>query len=211
MDVWVLRETCLGREYERFEVHLQDGWTFLDVGAAFGDFAIWVAHRLPRSKVYACEPFPGSFELLRQNLELNHIGNVQPLPYALGARSGPMRLYPGAPEAVEFSTVRPGPAAEAIEVEGWSLDDLLRQLALDQIDFLKMDCEGAEFEILFGASSETLARIGHLCLEYHDGMTPYSHRDLTRFLAGQGFEVRRRPNRAWRGLGLLFATRKPPS
>ncbi len=207
MDVWVLRETCLGREYEQFGMELQDGWTYIDVGAAFGDFAIWVAHRRPRSVVYACEPFPQSFDLLQQNLTLNRIGNVKPFPYALAARSGPVRLYRCAREAVEFSTVGADPRAEGLEVEGISLDDLFRALALERCDFLKMDCEGAEFEILLAASRETLGRIQHLCLEYHDGVTVHSHQDLAEFLRRHGFEVSAKPNRAWQGLGLLFASR----
>lgn len=207
MDVWVLRETCLGREYEQFGVALCDGWTYLDVGAAFGDFAIWVAHRFPRSTVIACEPFPPSFDLLQHNLALNHIGNVRLLPYALGARSGPMRLYPASNEAVESSTARPGGRGEGLDVPGMSLDDLFRTQALERCDFFKMDCEGAEFEILFSASAETLGRIRHLCLEYHDGVTVHSHQELAGFLRRHGFEVSAKPNRAWQGLGLLFGRR----
>lgn len=208
MDVWVLRETCLGREYERFGIDLCDGWTYLDIGAAFGDFAIWVAHRFPASLVYACEPFPGSFDLLRQNLELNGISNVRPFPYALGGHTGPMTLYRSAAEPVEYSTTRQGEATrtEALQVQGFSLDDLFRELSLEQCDFVKMDCEGAEYEILFGAGEDTLDRLRHLCLEYHEGVTPYSHLDLVRFLTVRGFRVQVRPNRAWRGLGLLSAT-----
>lgn len=208
MDVWVLRETCLGREYEQFGTELRDGWTYLDVGAAFGDFAVWVAHRFPRSTVYACEPFPQSFDLLQHNLALNRIGNVKPLPYALGARSGPMRLYPSSAQAVEFSTVRAAPHAEGHEVQGISLDDLFRTLSLERCDFLKMDCEGAEFEILFAANPRTLGRIQHLCLEYHDGVTKHSHEDLAQYLTQHGFAVRHKANRAWRGLGLLSAERE---
>ncbi len=207
MDVWVLRETCLGREYEQFGVSLRDGWTYLDVGAAFGDFAICVAHHCPHSVVYACEPFPQSLDLLRDNLALNRIENVRPLPYALGAHSGPMRLYRSAREAVEFSTVRADGRAEGLDVQGISLDDLFSALGLERCDFLKMDCEGAEFEILLSASAETLGRIRHLCLEYHDGVTVHSHQELAEFLRRHGFGVRVKPNRAWQGLGLLFASR----
>lgn len=209
MDVWVLRETCLGREYEQFGVALCDGWTYLDVGAAFGDFAIWVAHRFPRSVVYACEPYPESLDLLQHNLALNRIENVRPLPYALGGHSGPMRLYRSAREAVEFSTARAEASAEGLDVQGICLDDLFSALWLERCDFLKMDCEGAEFEILFSASAETLGRIRHVCLEYHDGVTAHAHPELAEFLRRHGFEVSAKPNRAWQGLGLLFASRSP--
>lgn len=208
MDVWVLRETCLGREYERYMPALQDGWNVVDIGAAFGDFAIWVAARFPQSTVYACEPFPGSFALLGENLKLNRVGNVRALPYAVGGRSGPMSLGTGTGEAVEFRTAGgEQPGRQMLEVPGRSLEDLFREQQIESCDFLKLDCEGAEYEILFGASEATLGRIRHLCLEYHDGVTAHTHLDLQRFLVARGFRARVHPNRAWRNLGLLCAWR----
>ncbi|NJM41259.1 MAG: FkbM family methyltransferase [Anaerolineae bacterium] len=82
-----------------------------------------------------------------------------------------------------------GNATHAMEVESIALDDLLAQTG-GHCDFLKMDCEGGEFEILLNASCETLRNFSHICMEYHDGFTPYSHQDLAKHLAGCGFEVR---------------------
>ncbi len=61
--------------------------------------------------------------------------------------------------------------------------------------------------IAFNASPATLRKIQHICLEYHDWMTRYTHDDLARFLRQHGFHVTCIPSRAYRGLGLLYAAR----
>jgi hypothetical protein len=70
---------------------------------------------------------------------------------------------------------------------------------------LKIDCEGAEYDILFHAGRGTLHKVKHICLEYHDGVTRFSHADLVRFFEDQGFLVKIIPNRAHREIGLLYA------
>ncbi|RQW02921.1 FkbM family methyltransferase, partial [candidate division KSB1 bacterium] len=44
MDVWIVKETCLDRDYESNATPIQDGWTIIDIGAGLGDFAISVAY-----------------------------------------------------------------------------------------------------------------------------------------------------------------------
>src|SRR5512140_603728 len=51
MDVWIVKETCLDRQYERFAVPIQDGWSVLDIGAGLGDFAISVGRAHPHCRV----------------------------------------------------------------------------------------------------------------------------------------------------------------
>ena len=70
---------------------------------------------------------------------------------------------------------------------------------------MKMDCEGAEYETLFNANPATLAKIKHIMLEHHDGVTNYSHLDLVRFFEQNGFTAKRIPNPVHRDLGLVYA------
>lgn len=210
MDIWIIKETCLDRQYERASVPIQDGWTVVDIGAALGDFAISVARMRPASRVFAFEPFPESYALLQRNLAVNHVDNVIPSPYAIGRGDSQMRLAMTTSEAVQHTTVAAGAAREAhasMHVPSITLDrafDALR-VSPPRCDYLKVDCEGAEYDIFFNASEATLRAIRHICLEYHDGVTPHSHDDLVRFFERHGFQVRRTPNRAHRHLGLLHA------
>jgi len=209
LDVWVLKEVCLDRVYEQGSARPADGWTILDVGAGIGDFSISIAERLPRARVIALEPFPPSFRLLAENIALNRVTNVQALPFALAASSGPTRLRAGAAEPGQSSTARMGQGVteNEQEVPGRSLAALLEEMEVGRCDLLKMDCEGAEYETLMSAEDATLGKIENLSLEYHDLFTRHEHGQLVGFLQGKGYLVQTMPSPAHPEIGYLFASR----
>jgi FkbM family methyltransferase len=211
MDIWVIKETCLDRDYEHYGCPLEDDWVIVDIGAGLGDFAICAARAHPRSQIYAYEPFPESFKLLRENIALNEATNISSFPYAIGAQSGIMHLDTTAGAAVQHSTVKSSvssaEASSTIQVAGFSLDDMLKEQEISHCDFLKVDCEGGEFDIFFNTSNETLAKIANICLEYHNGVTRYSHVDLMDFFTRNGFRVSMHSNPAHRHLGFLYAAK----
>ena len=207
MDIWIIKEICLENQYEQASVDIQDGWTVLDIGAGLGDFCLHVGKRRPHSIVYAYEPFPQSFALLQENLRLNEVQNVRTFPLAVSAEAG-LKCFHMASEAVAHTTVGPETLpGDTLQVESVTLEQVFSELRLSQCDYLKMDCEGAEYEILLNASPETLSKIRHVCLEYHDTVAGFSHRDLVRLFTERGYEVRLTPCPAWGHLGLLYARR----
>ncbi len=209
MDIWVLKEAALDRQYESASVAIQDGWNIIDIGAGLGDFAIAAAKAHPRAVVYAYEPFPESFALLQENLQLNQIDNVRAFPLAVGAQSGPLQLHAVSAEAVQQTTIgaASAPRAADIQVQSVTLDQVLAEAHLSRCDYLKMDCEGAEYGIFFNTPPTVLEKIDHICIEYHDGVTTFSHADLVRFFELNSFQVTWTPNPAQRNLGLLYASR----
>lgn len=207
MDIWIIKETCLDHQYERASVRIQDGWKVVDLGAGLGDFTISVAKRHLRSQVYAYEPLPESFELLQENLLLNKIQNAKTFLYAVGAQTGSLYLRAVSAEGVQATTVPKSgrPQKDAIEVPSVTLDQVFAELKLSECDYLKVDCEGAEYEIFFHTQPSTLQKIKQICLEYHDGVTSFSHNDLVRFFECSGFRVKLVPKPVHRDLGLLYA------
>lgn len=208
MDVWIVKETCLDRDYESNSVQIKDGWTVIDIGAGIGEFAVLVAKEHPSSQVYAYEPFPESFVLLEENLKLNMTGNVRAFQMAIGSKSGQMTLATTG-EAVQHTTTHSTVSgnASSMKVQGLSLDDLFRVNGLAHCDFLKIDCEGCEFEMLFNVSPMTLKNIDRICLEYHDGFTEFSHVDLASYLQQNEFRVKVMSNPVHSYLGFLYAHR----
>lgn len=208
MDVWIVKETCLDRNYESSSIRIEDGWTVVDIGAGIGDFSISVAKEHPSCRIYAFEPFPESFDLLRENLRLNMVSNVVAFQAAVGSESGKMFLATTG-EAVQHTTVRgvvPSSTA-TVEIQGLSLEELFQLNGLKRCDFMKMDCEGCEFEVLLNASPRILERISHICLEYHDGFIGFVHTDLMSYLQQNGFRTRITANPVHDYLGLLYAYR----
>ncbi len=209
MDLWIIKETCLDRDYEQDLPAWGDEWSILDIGAGLGDFSVGAAWNHPHRRIAAFEPFAESFALLEENLRLNRLENVQAFPFAVGARTGPMRLQTSSGVAVQHSTASPAGSAGSLTVDGVTLAQALLKAGFEECDLLKMDCEGGEYDIFFGADSVTLSRIERIAMEYHDECTPHSHGELADFLRGHGFTVRLRSNPVHSRIGFLTAVRNP--
>jgi FkbM family methyltransferase len=205
MDVWIIKETCLDRDYESNATAIQENWIVIDIGAGIGDFAVSVAYEHPNCRIYAYEPFPESYRLLVENIRLNSVNNVTAFSLAVGAQTGIMTLF-ATGAAVQHSTANTSNSVEAISVQGLSLDDVFETNALVLCDFLKIDCEGGEFDIIFNASTTTLKKIRNISLEYHNGVTKFSHTDLVTYLQQRGFKVKTVPNPVHSNLGFLYAS-----
>ncbi len=207
MDAWVIKETCLDRDYERAGFAIQDGWTIVDIGAGLGDFTVSVARRFPGARVLAFEPFGESFSLLERNIALNGVKNVVARRLAIGGSVGVARLSLGTGVAVQHSTARVDDASVSETVDEIPLGAALDAVGAARCDFLKLDCEGAEYAILRQAAADgTLTRITRISMEYHDGVTEGSGAWLADFLRAHGFTVTLEPNPAHGNIGFLRAT-----
>jgi len=207
MDVWIIKETCLDRQYEAYGAPIQDGWTVIDVGAGLGDFSILVAREHPHARVYAYEPFPESYHLLQENISINQVNNVLAFKMAVGDKKEKVRLFLKG-EAVQHTTTVMGPSKNPYtEVQSLRLEDILVDNKIEYCDFLKMDCEGCEFSVLLNTPHYILERISRICLEYHEGFTPYTLADLIQYLHRHGFRTRVTPNPVHAYLGFLYADR----
>lgn len=207
MDAWIVKETNLDRDYEVHGAPIQDGWNVVDIGAGLGDFTVFAAQRTPHGRVFAFEPAPDSVALLKKNLGLNRVQNVEVCPCAVSHVAGTLHLDISGGVAVQYRTVGAAHAQTGkIEVRSLALADVLADLPGGVCDFLKMDCEGAEYDMLLNLHDATLRRIRRICLEYHEFVTPYSHTHLARFFREKGWEVRVSPSPVRRELGFLYAT-----
>ena len=144
-----------------------------------GDFTLVAAARVGRyGSVLSLEPHARLFGLLRNNIDLNRLRQVTPLPVTVGAATSYPELvaYDASTGNFGGSWVSPGPPrpaalgeerAERI-VEVRTLDDLAREHELDTIDLVKMDVEGAEGAAVRGMR-ELLAqtRVRRLLVEVH--------------------------------------------
>ncbi len=144
--------------YEEFEVSLlpreiYEGNVVIDVGANIGYYTI-IFSRLVGDKgvVYAFEPDPVNFEILKKNISLNNCTNVIAEQKALSNKSGKTSLYISGENRGDHRIYDPGDGREAIDIETVSLDDYLKDLTPRGIDFLKIDVQGAEVVVLEGAN-----------------------------------------------------------
>lgn len=207
-DHSIFRSVWIDDEY-RLDDAAPDAWEcVVDLGANVGCFAAR-ALGLAR-RVIGYEPEPGNFERLKHNLGGEPRAELQ--REAVGAKTGTIRLHPpldGRGSGRFTAHPRPGlhDEEESIEVACVSLDDLYRRHAIERCDLLKLDVEGAEYEILRAAGDETLARTRSIRGEYHD-VPGSAAESLVAILEPRGFRVELVPG-GRTGSGLFFAERGP--
>lgn len=141
-------------EMEFWRDRIQPGMTVIDVGANVGVYTFSAALRVGSTgRVLAIEPFSGCVQCLEATCEVNHLSQVQVFRAAASDRPGTLHLaLHGASELNQVITdpaAAPTGATEAIPC--LTLDSLIDQEHLDRVDFLKIDAEGHELQVLQGS------------------------------------------------------------
>jgi FkbM family methyltransferase len=181
--------------------------TVIDVGAHIGLFAVRVAPLAKR--VLSFEPVADNFDALRRNV--GHYPHVTPVCRAVAGRRGTATIYVSAnPSAHSMHPAEADRRTGAATVETLSLADVFADYAVDRCDLLKLDCEGAEYEILDALPDDLWPRIARLVMEFHPvdgGAAGWTGPDLAKRLASRGFRVDLVPHPKHPTKGHLFAVR----
>lgn len=131
------------------EKHVQRGDVVIDVGGHVGIFTRKALDR-GAAKVIAIEPDPNSIECLRRNFPAEIAsGQVVVVPLGAWHETGTMNLSLGA--APGWNSMVNKISENSIDVPVRKLDDIVAELGIKTISFIKMDIEGAESQALQGA------------------------------------------------------------
>jgi FkbM family methyltransferase len=189
-DLAVVNEVAFTNPYlQAGYVVIQADAVVLDVGANIGDFTVQAARRCPRGRVVAVEPLASAGAMIDRQARLNGLLNVTWVHAQLSGTDGRTATHQTA------NLYGSNGAHEAARI--LTLPSLVAELRLDRIDLLKLDCEGAEWDIL-PASESILPRVRQICMEYHrEG--DWTPERLSRWLTERGFHVTHQPG-AWNGL-----------
>jgi FkbM family methyltransferase len=161
-------KTMTFHEDEILDQHFipKQGDIVVDVGAHIGPYTIIGSKRVgPNGKVVSIEAHPGNFDVLNRNIQLNKLSNVIALNYAVYSEEKMIKLYlPGRKEEAQesssytkYNTIMSDRAAKGdekfVEVKANTLDYLLlsNKIRQEGINWIKIDVEGAEYEVLKGA------------------------------------------------------------
>lgn len=162
---WLAKKGALDREliYNSFEETetrfverlLRPGMTVLDIGAHHGLYTLLASKRVGRNgKVIAFEPSPRECRRLAQHVRVNRCRNTEIEACALGAESGEADLYQVDGSLDWGNSLRPPALPEPtrrLRVKVKTLDDVLAERGITQVDFIKLDAEGGELAVLKGA------------------------------------------------------------
>jgi len=160
-------------------------------------FSVWLAYFIPSAQIYSYEPLPSNFSFLEKNAQKNFPERIHPSQFGIASSKRIETLYESPTNTGGHSLL--SHEGHPLTISCVSLLDVLRQNKLSHIDLLKLDCEGAEYDILLKSPPSLFKRIHAIVLEEH----PYllsSPVDLVSFLERKGYRVTRSPH-------LMFARR----
>lgn len=170
----------------------------VDIGAHVGLFSVFLGFLNPECCVLSFEMDETNFNNLKTNIKNCQTKNVIPFNCAISDKTQIVDYY-GGRDSSEFSLKKLSFSESLPEinnnlnpkskVQSITLNDIIESNEINSVDFLKMDCEGAEFEILFSTNDENLRKINKIGGEYHefsyDGKE-YKMHHLSKFLSKFG-------------------------
>jgi FkbM family methyltransferase len=202
-DFGIFNSVYAGHTYSPPGFEIQPDFTILDIGANIGSFSLCAGQilRKGRGRVFAFEPFPENYEQLRRNIEINSLqGKVTPIERAVWGSAGTLQVHVNRDREEDGlqSVSNTGKhsclpelansGAKTVDVQTTTLDQIVKDNNLATIDLLKLDCEGAEYEILFKASRATIERIKRITMEVHP-LPSQGRKEIEHFLREYGFFI----------------------
>jgi len=179
--------------------------TIIDIGANAGYFTLF-ATSLWQAKLFSFEPVPVNYAQLKRNRDLNSTREIKCFPQAVAGHSGKINLTFDPSDSFTTSATMftsEKAADKSLAVPCLTLQQLMDENNIKKCDLLKMDCEGAEYDILYNCPADYLQRIDQIAMEVHCGQKENQNIDaLESFFRQQRFLTRRRP------VGMLWAWRR---
>jgi len=168
--------------------------TILDCGANVGIFSVWAARQRPAARIVALEPFPDTYASLVANIRANALDDrVRCVPLALAAQAGErfIGIDGASPDRKLVAQDLEADRSASVRVDTLSLGDAMSRNGFDHVDYLKMDIEGSEWEVLLSTPVDVLRRIRVIQLEYHEvhARFGYTPERLFSYLADAGHRL----------------------
>ena len=162
----------------------------IDIGANVGYFSLFAFYCFPNAKVLAFEPMPFNYKKLKEYQEQYPALDFTIYPKAVSHEAGELSL--NASTLDEYTTMASifehNSRSQQITVETITLQDQLDAAGHPQVDFLKLDCEGSEYAILYNLPQLLLQKVKIMSIETHEGTQPNENLDsLELFLRDNGF------------------------
>lgn len=180
--------------------------TIVDIGANVGSFALYAAQSCPEARIFCYEPEQLNFSLLSHNLHINGLDDrVAAFQSAVGSLSGDRVLAVGVSQVNAFDYLRDGVNRQTVACT--TVREIRCAHQLERLDLLKMNCEGAEYEIFESCSPADYEGILNIRLEYHNvDAANRNGASLRRYLQGRGYTIERFTRRLTDS-GFIWATR----
>lgn len=182
----------------------------LDVGGQIGSFSLAVAAELPKARVHVYEASPTSASYIRRNVEGNDLdGRVTVHGAAMAGEAGEFSFVDSGTASGHNGLTAPDAVGTEVTVPAVTFDEAAARVAADgsAVQLVKMDVEGAEYDIVLRSSPDSWREVRSVVMEYHP--VPGRHLDdLLEFFAAVGLTPSRMEPGTLPGLGVMWLSRR---
>jgi FkbM family methyltransferase len=171
---------------------IQSGDVVVDAGARIGSYAAKISAAVgDEGRIVAIEPEPRNYSCLLKNIEVNQLKNVTAIQKMLWSRTQMLDLHLSANGAAHSAYCDHfyGSTGASLSTEADTLDNILEELGIDAVNFVKMDIEGSEVEALKGMKKILQSNAQLAIAAYHPVEEILTHTVLTGQLEELGFAV----------------------
>lgn len=163
-DLMALTNVWLTKEYARSGFEIMKDDLIIDIGAHIGLFALLASKKCKTGKIFCFEPVMENYKVLLKNLHDNHISNVHPFNIAVSNHEQKIKIYLSSDQAGHSIYAE---SISFLEVQSTTLKKIMDENKIEKCNFLKIDCEGAEYGIIESTPDQYLHRIDKIIIEYH--------------------------------------------
>jgi FkbM family methyltransferase len=195
--VWIIQE------YSRPGFEINDNDTIIEIGAHIGLFSLFAWQYCKNGKIYCFEPVKENYDILLSNLQLNEIKNITPINSAVSKEESTVTIFINEDEAGHSMY---SPTSKLLQARSTSLKKIFDDYKIEKCDFVKMDCEGAEYEIINSLPLDYFQKIKKIIIEYHFASTkPELLHNLTKKLESLSYKVSTKS--LFKDIGFLYCTK----
>ena len=145
-DLMALTNVWLVEEYSGSNFRINANDVIIDIGAHIGLFTLYASQYCKNGTIFCFEPMDENYDLLVDNITQNNLKNVKLFKSAVSKSESTITIYRNKDDAghgmFRFTS-------HALKVDSISLKKIIDENSINQCNLIKIDCEGAEYDILF--------------------------------------------------------------
>jgi len=202
-DLMALTHVWLIEEYKTKNFQIKNNDIIIDVGAHIGLFSLYASQFCKTGSIYSFEPVKENYQLFLENTQINNLKQIKPFNLAVSSSNSDVTLYLNEDESGHsmFSE-----SLKTITVKSISLQRIFDDNQIKNCNFLKLDCEGTEYEILENLPISYFSKIEKIIIEYHMADThPELLSKLKKLLISQNYNIEIK--KLFSDIGFLYASK----
>ena len=203
-DLMALTNVWLIQEYVHNNFQIKKNDVVIDIGAHIGLFSLFASQYCKNGKIFSFEPITENFELFMDNINSNSIKNIHAFNLAVNKENDKVKIFYNQDDSAHSVF---GRSSKTVFVNGISLKRIFDDNKIERCDFLKIDCEGAEYDIIDSLPIEYFAKIDKMMIEYHfaDSKRELSEKLISK-INNAGFIIETAPH--YDDMGFLYARKR---